>query len=113
MSMALPVIATNWSGVTAFLDESVGYPISVDRLEPAAGPDGEWHLRGLNWARPSVEHLRHLMRRAVSAPAEAAARGAKARVRMVERYSPDAIAKVLLSELERIAARMPSLTAEV
>ena len=25
MSMGLPVIVTNWSGITAFVDESVGY----------------------------------------------------------------------------------------
>jgi glycosyltransferase involved in cell wall biosynthesis len=32
MAMGLPLISTNWSGITAYLDESVGYPISVDRL---------------------------------------------------------------------------------
>ena len=30
--MGLPVIATNWSGPTAFLDESVGYPLRYDGL---------------------------------------------------------------------------------
>lgn len=29
MSMGLPIIATNWSGTTEYLDESVGYPIKV------------------------------------------------------------------------------------
>jgi hypothetical protein len=29
MSMGLPVISTNWSGIQAYLDESVGYPIEV------------------------------------------------------------------------------------
>ena len=28
----LPVIATNWSGITAFLDERVGYPLDVESL---------------------------------------------------------------------------------
>ena len=27
MSMGLPVVVTNWSGVTAFVDESVGYMV--------------------------------------------------------------------------------------
>ena len=31
--MGLPVIATNWSGPTAFLDASVGYPLPIDGLE--------------------------------------------------------------------------------
>jgi hypothetical protein len=30
--MALPVIVTNWSGPTAYLDESVGYPLRVQGL---------------------------------------------------------------------------------
>ncbi len=29
MAMGLPVISTNWSGIQAYLDESVGYPIKV------------------------------------------------------------------------------------
>jgi glycosyltransferase involved in cell wall biosynthesis len=36
MSMGIPVVVTNWSGVTSFVDESVGYlvdyslvPVSV------------------------------------------------------------------------------------
>jgi hypothetical protein len=32
MSMGLPVISTNWSGITAYLDEEVGYPIAIDGL---------------------------------------------------------------------------------
>lgn len=32
MSMGLPLLATNWSGITAYLDHSVGYPIAVERL---------------------------------------------------------------------------------
>jgi hypothetical protein len=28
--MGLPIIATNWSGITAYLDESVGYPLAID-----------------------------------------------------------------------------------
>jgi hypothetical protein len=31
MSMGLPVIATNWSGPTAFLDSEVGYPLAVSQ----------------------------------------------------------------------------------
>ena len=41
MSMSLPVIATNWSGVTAFLDDSVGYPLPIEGLVPA---EGDWSM---------------------------------------------------------------------
>ncbi len=33
MSMAVPVIATNWSGCRDFIDDSVGYPISYTMHE--------------------------------------------------------------------------------
>ena len=38
MAMGRPVIATNWSGTTAFLDEQVGYPIAVEKIAAAVSP---------------------------------------------------------------------------
>jgi hypothetical protein len=32
MAMGIPVITTNWSGPTAFMNEDVGYPLSIDGL---------------------------------------------------------------------------------
>ncbi|KAF6259241.1 hypothetical protein COO60DRAFT_1700898 [Scenedesmus sp. NREL 46B-D3] len=107
MAMGLPVISTNWSGITAYLDESVGYPISVDRLVSVeGGPEVVW-FKGLRWAQPSVQHLQQLMRRVYTDREEAASKGAAARARMVQRYSPDAIADVLVRELQRIEAAVP------
>jgi glycosyltransferase involved in cell wall biosynthesis len=97
MAMGRPVISTNWSGITAFLDDSVGYPLAIDGLVQADG----WPA-GLRWAQPSVGHLRALMRRVVERPGEARDRGARARARMVERYSPGVIADLVLEELRRI-----------
>jgi hypothetical protein len=39
MAMELPVISTNWSGIQAFLDEKVGYPIRVSALMYDLGAD--------------------------------------------------------------------------
>ena len=33
MAMGLPLLATNWSGPTAYLDDSVGYPIAYRLVE--------------------------------------------------------------------------------
>ncbi|KAF8072768.1 hypothetical protein HT031_000428 [Scenedesmus sp. PABB004] len=108
MSMALPVLSTNWSGITAFLDESVGYPLAIDGLVPVqGGAEVLWWFRGQRWAQPSVEHLRQLMRRVFTRRGEAAARGAAARARMVERYSPGAIAELVLDELRRVEDAIP------
>ena len=38
MSMGLPVIVTNWSGTTAFVDESVGYMINYTLAPVRGGP---------------------------------------------------------------------------
>jgi glycosyltransferase involved in cell wall biosynthesis len=103
MSMGLPVIATNWSGVTAYLDESVGYPLPIEDVVPVqAQSDSEYWFRGLKWAQPSVKELRKLMRHVYENRAEAAAKGAAARQRMVEKYSPPAIAEAVVKELQRI-----------
>jgi predicted component of type VI protein secretion system len=47
------------------------------------------------------------MRRVYTHREEAAAKGAAARARMLERYSPDAIADVLVKHLKRIEAVVP------
>ena len=101
MAMALPVIATNWSGPTAFMTEDNSYPLSVEPklVKVPKGHVFEKHY----WAQPSVLHLRELMRRVVTAPEEAAARGEEARRTMVERFSPEAVARLVVEELRRIA----------
>jgi glycosyltransferase involved in cell wall biosynthesis len=35
MACGVPVIATNWSGVTAYLSEENGYPLAVEALVEA------------------------------------------------------------------------------
>lgn len=108
MSMGLPVISTNWSGITAYLDESVGYPIAVEKLvQIQGGSEVVWWFRGLHWAQPSVTHLRQLMRRVYENRVEAKAKGAAARQLMVEKYSPEAIADILVKEFQRIERLLP------
>ena len=98
MAMGLPVIATNWSGPTAFLDESVGYPLQY-ALEPVAA---ELNLKGHNWAEPSITHLRTLLRHLVNEPAEGRARGQAARERMRTHFSPDVLAADVLQAMEGV-----------
>lgn len=108
MAMGLPVISTNWSGITAYLDKSVGYPIAVEKLVPVSGgAEVAWWFKGLRWAQPSAAHLGCLMQHVLANRTEAAARGAAARARMVAHYSPEAIADVLVAQLRRIEAAIP------
>ena len=99
--MGLPVIATNWSGPTAYLDETVGYPLRYT-LAPVPA---ELNLPGHNWAEPDVAHLRMLMRQVLSRPDKARARGAAARERMLKRFSPAVLAEDIVRQLESLPER--------
>lgn len=73
MACGLPVIATAWSAMTDFLDESVAYPLAIDRLVPAQAKCP--YYEGFRWAEPSYDHLRALLRHVYEHPEEARARG--------------------------------------
>ncbi len=101
MSMGKPVLVTNWSGVTAFVDESVGYPISYT-LADVGDTDTFW-FRNSRWAYPNVAHVRERMREVVANPEAAAAKGKRGRERMIAQYSPDVVTRLLLDEFDRIS----------
>ena len=92
-AMALPVIATNWSGPATYLDESTGYPVDFE-LEAVPA---ELNLPGHRWAEPSVAHLRSLFRHVFEHREEAQRRGRAARERMRERYSPETLASQVMT----------------
>ena len=83
MASGIPVIATNWSGPTAFLDDSVGWPVSFRGLVRV--PDGPFSSHYM--ASPNVTDLMHAMHQAVLQPVARAARGAAARARMVSKFA--------------------------
>jgi len=100
MAMGLPIIATNWSGTTEFMNDRNSYPLPIDGLTPVKSGAFKGHL----WAEPSHAHLKRLMRHVVTHPDEAKQKGARARRDMVEQYSPDAVANVVLQRLAHIEA---------
>ncbi|EYU19841.1 hypothetical protein ABFS82_06G082900 [Erythranthe guttata] len=98
MAMSLPVIATNWSGPTEYLTEENSYPIPIVGVsEVEQGP-----FKGHLWAEPCVDQLRILMRRVVMNRDEARAKGAKARLDMVRRFSPEIVAEGIIDHLQGI-----------
>ena len=165
MAMALPVIATNWSGPTALLSTDNSYPLSRE-LTPLPGGQAEAcppapprarppraapppapgraparlstllparrgtahchsqppaalhpsrahaHMGGKLTAaarrahpsQPSVRELRGAMRTVLEHPAEAAARGARAREDMARWYTPSAVAALAWTRLRDAAA---------
>lgn len=107
MSMGVPVIATNWSGPTAYLTRRNGYPLRYDGL--VAMPDGPF--QGHRFAQPSKTHLRDLMRRVVTEPQDARARGLRAARDMRARFTPRHLARRILYLLRDVVARGPAAAA--
>lgn len=60
MACGLPVIATNWSAQTDFMNKDNSFPLEVESLVPAIAKCP--YYKGFDWAEPSYEHLRYLMR---------------------------------------------------
>jgi glycosyltransferase involved in cell wall biosynthesis len=103
MALGKPVIATDWSGNTDFLDASTGFPVSY-RLVELDGNVGPYPA-GDVWAEPSVEHAAQLMRFVVDHPAEARVRGQQASLALARDYSEERIAELLQRRLAVIADR--------
>ena len=59
MGLGKPVIATNWSGNTDFMNESNSYPVSY-KLVPLTKTHGPY-CKGAIWAEPSIDHAAELM----------------------------------------------------
>jgi GT2 family glycosyltransferase len=60
MASGLPVIATNWGANTEFMSEKNSYQLEIEGLIPAVAKCP--YYEGFQWAQPSYEHLRFLMR---------------------------------------------------
>jgi len=98
MAMGLPVLATNWSGNTEFMNELNSFLIEVTELITIKkGP-----FKGHKWAQPSVNHLRKLMRFVFSNPKEAKRKGHTARKDMVLKYNPKIVADMVMKRLTTI-----------
>jgi GT2 family glycosyltransferase len=101
MACGLPVIATHWSAMTEFIDESVAYPLAVDRLTPARAKCR--YYDGFRWAEPSYDHLRALLRRVFEHPQEARERGRQAARVAHARWTWDHAAARIVDRLRAIA----------
>jgi glycosyltransferase involved in cell wall biosynthesis len=99
MSCGTPIIATDWSGPTAYLDANNGYPVEVERMESAASAGWNGH----QWARPSEASLRQHMRSVHERPDEALEKGRQARKDMLHSFSLEALAGEIAEQLARIA----------
>ena len=108
MSMGLPVLVTNWSGLADFVDDSVGRLLNFTLQDIPRSKNIPWWFWSAKWAVVDVDDLRRAMREAYEQPELTREKGRAARKRMETLYSPAAVSKVVARELERIRAGIKS-----
>jgi glycosyltransferase involved in cell wall biosynthesis len=99
MACGTPAIATAWSGPTAFVNDTNGYPLPVRGLMPT-GSDNP-HYRDAQWAQPDEAALVDILRQVAASPHERRQKGQQAAV--------DAQQWTWAQAVERVYQRLTSL----
>lgn len=97
MACGLPVIATAWSAPTDFMNDEIAYPLHIDGLVPAEAKCP--YYENFNWAEPSYEHLRTLMRHVYENREEAKLKGARASAEVLGKWTWRHSAEKIISRL--------------
>lgn len=102
MYLGKPVISTDWSATTEFVNAGNGCPVNstLRKLDRNYGP----YAKGQIWAEADVEHAAHWMRQLAGDAAMVARLGAAARTTIESRYSPAVIGARYRRRLENITA---------
>jgi GT2 family glycosyltransferase len=100
MACGLPVIATNWSAQTDFIHDRIAYPLGIERIVRAEAKCP--YYEGFNWAEPSYEHLRALMRHVYENREEAASKGARASAEVLDRWTWRHSAEKIIRRLREV-----------
>jgi len=114
MAMGLPVILTDWSGPTEYLNRRVALPVKYDLvtmtdsdIRDMLGPDADLSvLHSHKWAEPSVEHLQERMRWCFDNQVQASLLGARGREHMRTKFSPRVVGNLLASHLDDITSKL-------
>lgn len=101
MAMEKPVIGTDYSGNTDFLNQDTGYPLpySLTKLGPR---DYVNYVKGQVWAEPSEAACADAMVRVVGNRAEAAAKARAGRLFVEARYAPANVGAAVAERLRAI-----------
>lgn len=99
MSMGLPVITTQWSGLTEFTTADTVYYLKYKLVD---GPQ-----TGHKWAQADLPDLRRALRQVYSQPDKAAQVGKAARVHLLDKFQPEAAA---LQVVDKIRAQIPNFS---
>ncbi|MDR6883187.1 glycosyltransferase [Bacillus sp. 3255] len=100
MLMELPVIGTNWSGHTDFMNERNAYLVDIQGLVKISGNDNPI-CNGHYWAEPSIEDLQRKMRLVFDNRAEAKEKAKAAKQEISQMYNRRETAKKVIYEIEK------------
>ncbi|GAA3535865.1 FkbM family methyltransferase [Amycolatopsis ultiminotia] len=99
MARAMPVISTDYSSTTEFLDASTGWPVPYRLV--AVGPDSHPYQAGATWAEPDLAAAAAAMRQVADDPDEAVKRGLRARDTILRDRSMATAAEWMRTEVEQ------------
>ncbi|WP_219871627.1 glycosyltransferase family 4 protein [Paenibacillus oenotherae] len=102
MAMGKPVIGTNWSGNTAFMDAINSCPIQY-QLVPVGQQIGPYEAHQL-WAEPDIEHAAYWMRTLLSDTGLRLRMGAAGRHTIASQFSPAAAGARMRERLHQLGA---------
>ncbi len=106
MFLGKPVIATNWSGNTEFMNQQNSLPVNytLSKIKKDIGV----YRAGQTWANADVHHAAHLMQQIVQDKALYERISKEARRTMLEEYSPEVIGQRILARLTYIQSVLMS-----
>ncbi len=102
LALGTPVLATDWSGVTDFLDDQVALMVPAGRI-PVEDPQGLY--AGQSWAEPDTDHAARALAALRADPGRRPALAAAGRRRVAERLSPQAWFTTLPDRVKAAAMR--------
>jgi glycosyltransferase involved in cell wall biosynthesis len=105
MYLGKPVIATNWSGNTDFMDSTCAMPVDYEivRIHKDIGV----YKAGQLWAEPDTDHAASLMRRLLRDQNLRARISTAAARRVRETLSPEAVGRIITNRMHvRVAAKV-------
>lgn len=103
LSCAIPTISTDYPPTSEVLNARNGYPIEVEKIAPE--PRADWicdYYKGADFAHPSEEHLRMLMREVFTHPEEAKAKAVKGREDIKNNHNTAWIIEDIVKRLREI-----------
>jgi len=103
MAFGIPVIASGYSGNADFCDAETAYPVDCRLVDVPEGA-ARWRCFGARWGDPDIAMAAAQMQAVLAGYPAALGKAARARARIVERYSLNAFRKTLVARIGAIRA---------